>query len=327
MKSLRKFAAATTARLLTLLILTSCAKPAPATALTASELLRLGEKYLLELNYEQAIVQFLAVIEIEPMNYRAYIGAAEAHLALGDTEAAIAVLEQGLTATGNAEIADMLEWLQPTMDATETPEPTPESTPEPTPEPTAEPTPAGRDIPQWQLDMPAEVQQFYRDMSAAFERKDRETVVELLLGASDTVRKWKGTEVQRVSFSFNAQSPYAAYYGLNFYIEASANKMSSHWSVADITNGKLTGLYESSEYFQGQLSTRGYCNIVNGLYEGTSTYERYSNGVFNESYESEYVNGQQHSETGELLREGIPFGTSKNDSILSTRNNPHMLVD
>jgi len=36
--------------------LTSCAKPEQ--ALTSTELLDLGEKYLLELNYEQALVQF-----------------------------------------------------------------------------------------------------------------------------------------------------------------------------------------------------------------------------------------------------------------------------
>ncbi len=46
----------------------SNAAPSPA------ELLSLGEKYLSELDYEQALVQFLKVIEIEPMNERAYLG-------------------------------------------------------------------------------------------------------------------------------------------------------------------------------------------------------------------------------------------------------------
>jgi|GEM_PF-3481679 len=92
-----------------LALVASCAKPvAP---LTASELLNLGEKFLLELNYEQAVVQFLAVIEVEPMNARAYIGAAEAYIGLGDTQAAIAILQQGLAATDDAEIAALLSRL------------------------------------------------------------------------------------------------------------------------------------------------------------------------------------------------------------------------
>jgi len=84
----------------------SCA--VPTTPPPAAELLNLGEKYLQELDYEQALVQFLAVIDIKPMNARAYLGAAEAYIALGDTDAAIAVLEQGLEATSDAGIAEML---------------------------------------------------------------------------------------------------------------------------------------------------------------------------------------------------------------------------
>jgi|GEM_PF-2267489 len=92
-------------------LLVSCATPASAPP-TASELLNLGERYLLELNYEQAVAQFLAVIEIEPMNARAYIGAAEAYLALGRTDDAIAVLERGYAATGDVGIAEMLAGLR-----------------------------------------------------------------------------------------------------------------------------------------------------------------------------------------------------------------------
>jgi hypothetical protein len=88
----------------------SCATPTH--PLSASEFLDLGEKYLLELNYEQALVQFLKVIEIEPMNARAYIGAAEAYIGLGDTDSAIAILMMGLDALpGDAEIQAMLDEL------------------------------------------------------------------------------------------------------------------------------------------------------------------------------------------------------------------------
>jgi len=113
------------ALLLALALLAACAAPAP-TPPTASEMLSLGERYLLELNYEQAVAQFLAVIEIEPMNARAYIGAAEAYIALGRTEDAIAVLERGLAATGDVAISAMLEGLRGGDDADESPESTTE---------------------------------------------------------------------------------------------------------------------------------------------------------------------------------------------------------
>ena len=76
-----------------LTMLTACAKPEA--QLSVTELLDLGEKYLLEMNYEQAVVQFLKVIEIEPKNPRGYTGAAEAYVGLGQMDKAIAVLRQG----------------------------------------------------------------------------------------------------------------------------------------------------------------------------------------------------------------------------------------
>jgi len=61
-------------------------------------LLSLGEKYLQELDYQKALVQFLEVIEVEPMNPRGYIGAAEAYIGLGQFEEAETLLKKGLDA-------------------------------------------------------------------------------------------------------------------------------------------------------------------------------------------------------------------------------------
>jgi hypothetical protein len=113
--------------------------------LTAAELLDLGEKYLLELNYEQALVQFLKVIEIEPMNPRGYTGAAEAYIGLGDTANAEAALKQGLTVLpGNAEIQEKLNEIEATPSLGVIPSPSPEVSPdspvEPSIEPSAEPS-------------------------------------------------------------------------------------------------------------------------------------------------------------------------------------------
>ena len=55
-----------------------------------SRQLDLGEKYLEEQNYEQAVVEFDKAIAIDPMNERAYIGKAEAYVGMGDYEQAAA---------------------------------------------------------------------------------------------------------------------------------------------------------------------------------------------------------------------------------------------
>jgi len=67
------------------------------------EQLSLGEKYLSELNYEQAIACYLAAIEIDPKNADAYLGLADTYIAQGEYENAMEVLENALNElTGDA---------------------------------------------------------------------------------------------------------------------------------------------------------------------------------------------------------------------------------
>ena len=82
-----------------------------------ADMLSLGERYLLEMQFEQALVQFLAVIEIEPNNVRAYLGAAEAFVGLGQTENARNILREGYEQTGSYEIRDKLIELAPDFTA------------------------------------------------------------------------------------------------------------------------------------------------------------------------------------------------------------------
>jgi len=72
------------------------------------ELLSLGEKYLLELDYENAIVTFQKVISIEPRNAASYKGLAKAYVGMGDIEKAIAALEEGYRQTNDPELRDWL---------------------------------------------------------------------------------------------------------------------------------------------------------------------------------------------------------------------------
>ena len=136
--------------------------PKSAEAGKLSAQLDLGDKFLSELNYEQAVVAYLAAIEIDPKNVDALLGLADAYLAQGEYDKAEEVLEDALEELGGdaAEtVKDKLEEVreakkeaeakaEPTVapteiPATSTPVPTevPVVTNTPTPEPTATSTP------------------------------------------------------------------------------------------------------------------------------------------------------------------------------------------
>ncbi|MDR3311085.1 MAG: tetratricopeptide repeat protein [Oscillospiraceae bacterium] len=123
----------------------ACDKKSTAPA-TAAEWLDLGQKYLLDLDFEQAIVAFDNVIRIEPKNVKAYIGLADAYVGLGETDKAIAALQEGIANADNklrlenklAEIEGGIAEPQtspPEPDASSAPSPTPSPLPTPTPTP------------------------------------------------------------------------------------------------------------------------------------------------------------------------------------------------
>lgn len=55
--------------------------------------LELGQKYLEEMDYEQAIVAFDEAIKIDPANVEAYLGLADAHFRLGEYEDSLACID------------------------------------------------------------------------------------------------------------------------------------------------------------------------------------------------------------------------------------------
>lgn len=58
-----------------------------------AEQLELGQKYLTELNYEEAIVAFRKVIDLEPKYMDAYLGLADAYVGINDDAGALSSLE------------------------------------------------------------------------------------------------------------------------------------------------------------------------------------------------------------------------------------------
>lgn len=51
-------------------------------AVTAADKTELGQKYLTELNYTEAVASFTEAIKLDPDNIQAYMGRAEAYVAL-----------------------------------------------------------------------------------------------------------------------------------------------------------------------------------------------------------------------------------------------------
>ncbi|MBP0958918.1 MAG: protein phosphatase 2C domain-containing protein [Oscillospiraceae bacterium] len=98
-----------------------------------SEKLSLGQKFLLDLEYDKAVAEFTAVIDIEPKNVDAYMGLASAYIGMGEKDKAIETLEKGLMETDDETIrAKLMELKTPeetTAEVTTTPE---ETTPETT---------------------------------------------------------------------------------------------------------------------------------------------------------------------------------------------------
>ncbi len=73
-----------------------------------AEQLKLGETYLAEADYEQAIVAFNKVIELDEKNTAGYIGLIEAYLKNGDTDAAVQCGESGMEKLDDDVLRDKL---------------------------------------------------------------------------------------------------------------------------------------------------------------------------------------------------------------------------
>ena len=74
--------------------------------------LDLGNRYLKEQNYEQAIVEFDKAIAIDPVSVDAYLGKAEAYIGMGDQQSALDTLQAGYDLTGDARLKGKLDEIE-----------------------------------------------------------------------------------------------------------------------------------------------------------------------------------------------------------------------
>ncbi len=74
--------------------------------------LNLGQRYLSEMKYEEAVVAFNQAIEIDPRSVDAYLGLADAYIGLGDEEAALAALKAGYEVTGDERLKERIDEME-----------------------------------------------------------------------------------------------------------------------------------------------------------------------------------------------------------------------
>lgn len=70
--------------------------------------LELGNRYLTEMDYEQAIVAFEQVIKIDPMNADAYLGLTDAYICLNEFDKAYETAKQGYDKTGDERLNEKI---------------------------------------------------------------------------------------------------------------------------------------------------------------------------------------------------------------------------
>lgn len=77
-----------------------------------SKQLEMGQHYLEELDYEQAIVSFNIALEIDPMSVEAYLGIIEVYLRMGNFDKAMEYAKKGYEITGEECLKEKIDMLE-----------------------------------------------------------------------------------------------------------------------------------------------------------------------------------------------------------------------
>lgn len=88
--------------------------------------LDLGQKYLEEADYANALIAFETAINIDANSVEAYIGAADAYIGLGQPDKAVEILDIGFNKTGNPILRDKYDYINREMLSTSSREDVPE---------------------------------------------------------------------------------------------------------------------------------------------------------------------------------------------------------
>lgn len=110
-KNMPKIVAAVLILLIAIAVVFSVAKTVKADSLKKAfaEQMSLGERYLLEQNYEEAVIAFSLAIEIDPKNVDSYLKLSEAYAGTGSYENAVSALEKGYEQTQDSRLMEAKE--------------------------------------------------------------------------------------------------------------------------------------------------------------------------------------------------------------------------
>ena len=86
--------------------------PAQTNAKKLEKQLKLGDKYLSELEYEQAVAAYQLALDIDPKSVEAYLGMAEAYIGMNDPAEALRALQKGYDLTQDERIAEKIRELE-----------------------------------------------------------------------------------------------------------------------------------------------------------------------------------------------------------------------
>lgn len=115
MKTKLKIIIPTIIAIAAIIIAVICIKITPDEVSLLESAMSTAQKYLIEQDYEQAIIEYKKAIELDPKNVDAYLGLAEAYIGLGETDSAVEILERGITETNNDVLIQKLDELMDSM--------------------------------------------------------------------------------------------------------------------------------------------------------------------------------------------------------------------
>ena len=88
-------------------------------SINVSATLTVAQRYLSEMKYEQAVIEFDKILTVDAKNASAYLGKAEAYIAFSDIKSAIEILQKGYELTNDEKIKEKLDELLTTTTTTE----------------------------------------------------------------------------------------------------------------------------------------------------------------------------------------------------------------
>jgi thioredoxin-like negative regulator of GroEL len=76
------------------------------------EQLKLGTRYLEDMDYDQALVAFGTALDIDPMNADAYLGIVEVYIRINEFEKALEVAKEGYEVTGDERLKEKMDMIE-----------------------------------------------------------------------------------------------------------------------------------------------------------------------------------------------------------------------